>query len=79
MQAKVLPRNFEDENFVGSHLTMKTSKTTSLKNLYVYGTLPIIIRYAGTMLDTFSTYYAHNCAGIIGTGLATYIMMTYIH
>ena len=28
---------FQDENFTEGQLTMKTSKITSLKNLYVYG------------------------------------------
>ena len=41
MQAKVLPKNFEDENFadenfVDGQLTAKPTKS-SLKNLYVYG------------------------------------------
>ena len=35
MQTKVLPMSFEDENFVGDQLTIKTAKITSLKKLYI--------------------------------------------
>ena len=38
MTAKVLPMKFfEDEIFAEGQLTAKTSKITSLENLYVYG------------------------------------------
>ena len=31
--------------------------------------LAICAYYAGIMLNVFATYYAHNCAGIIGSSL----------
>ena len=53
--------NFEDENFADSQLTMKTSKTTSLKNLYVYSMLCVCssvhfsvpVRFKLTLLHRF--------------------------
>ena len=35
MQTKILPMSYEDENFMGDQLTIKTTKITSLKNLYI--------------------------------------------
>ena len=37
MQVKVCQQNFEDENFTDGQFTAKTSKITSLENLYVCG------------------------------------------
>ena len=39
MQVEVHQWNFEDENFVDGQFTAKTSKITSLENLYIYGIL----------------------------------------
>ena len=44
MQVKACQWNFVDENFVDGQLTAKTSKITSLKNLYVYGIMVAILQ-----------------------------------
>ena len=40
---KFCQHHFEDENFVDNLLTTKTSKFTSLENLYIYGILVKIV------------------------------------
>ena len=53
MHAKQFCQKFEYENFVDNQLTIKTSKFTSLKNFYVYGSqLVILISYVYITLDT---------------------------
>ena len=66
--------NFEDENFTDCQLTTKTSKITSLENLYIYSihTVYVCITY---MVGYFSISIMASCGK---ENICTYIISTLI-